>query len=254
MLLEQTIDKLNQMKLFGMASSLKERVTRPDHQDLSPSDLFGLIIDDEWLNRRNRKIQSRFNSAKFKERNACIENISYKPSRGIKKSQVLELAQGQWIEKHQNIAITGMSGAGKSYLAQALGHQAVQSGHSVLYLRFPKLLLQLLHSRADGTYGRFLEKIAKTQVIILDDFAVPTMDEADKRDLLEIIEDRYATGSTILTSQLEIPTWHEYLGSGIVADAILDRIIHNCHKIHLTGEESGRKKAEGLIESGDSAK
>jgi DNA replication protein DnaC len=254
MLLEQTIDKLNQMKLFGMASSLKERLCRPDHQDLSSSDLFGLIIDDEWLNRQNKKVQSRLNSARFKERNACIENINYKPSRGIKKSQVLELAQGQWIEKHQNIAITGMSGVGKSYLAQAIGHQAVQTGHSVLYLRFPKLLLQLLHSRADGTYRRFLERLSKTNVIILDDFAVPVMDDGDKRDLLEIIEDRYATGSTILTSQLEVPTWHEYLGSGIVADAILDRIVHNCHKIHLTGP-SGRKDGEvGLIGSADPAK
>lgn len=252
MLLEQTVDKLNQMKLFGMAGSLKDRLAKPDHQDLSPADLFGLIIDDEWMVRSNRKIQSKITGAHFKEKNVCVENIDYRKNRELKKSTVLELAQNRWIEQHQNLAITGPSGVGKSYLAQALGHNACQSGYSVLYLRLPKLQLALLHARADGTYTRFLSRLAKTQCLILDDLGIAAMDDGDKRDLLEIIEDRYSVGSTIITSQLEVESWHEYLGGSILADAILDRLVHNCHRIKLQGPSV--RKENGLIQTAGSAK
>ena len=236
MLLEQTVDKLNQMKLFGMANALKDRLTRPDHKDLSPTDLFGLIVDDEWITRSNKKLQSRINGAKFKETSACIENLDYHKSRGIKKSSVLELAQNRWIDEHQNIAITGPTGIGKSYLAQALGHQACMAGRSVAYIRLPKLQLALLQARASGNYAKYLARLAKTELVILDDLGISALDDGDKRDLLEIIEDRYGSGSIIITSQLPVSSWHDYLGGSIVADAILDRLVRNCHRIELKGE------------------
>lgn len=236
MLLEQTVEKLNQMKLFGMAESLKDRLARPDHQDLSAADLFGFIVDDEWINRHNKKTQSRINAARFKERNACLENIDYHKSRGIKKNVILELGQNRWVDDHQNIAITGPTGVGKSYLAQALGHQACMAGYSVLYVRLPKLQLGLVQARATGTYAKYLERIAKTQLLILDDLGIAALDDGDKRDLLEIIEDRYSVGSTVITSQLPVTSWHDYLGGTIVADAILDRLVRNAHRLELKGE------------------
>jgi DNA replication protein DnaC len=236
MLLEQTVEKLNQMKLFGMATSLKERLARPDHQDLSPTDLFGFIVDDEWINRTNKKTTSRITGAHFKEKNACIENIDYHKSRGLKKNTVLEFAQNRWIEDHQNIAITGPTGVGKSYIAQALGHQACLSGYSVLYVRLPKLQLALIQARAAGSYAKYLERLARTQLLILDDMGIAALDDGDKRDLLEIIEDRYGVGSTVITSQLPVTSWHDYLGGTIVADAILDRLVRNAHRLELKGE------------------
>lgn len=253
MLLEQTVDKLNQMKLFGMANALKDRLARPDHQDLSPTDLFGLIVDDEWITRTNKKLQSRINGAKFKEKTACIENIDYHKSRGIKKSSVLELAQNRWIDDHQNIAITGPTGVGKSYLAQALGHQACIAGRSVAYIRLPKLQLALIQARASGSYAKYLARIAKTELLILDDMGIAALDEADKRDLLEIIEDRYGVGSTVITSQLPVSSWHDYLGGSIIADAILDRLVRNAHRIELKGETM-RLEPGGLIQSTESDK
>lgn len=253
MLLEQTIDKLMQMKLYGMASSAKERLSRPDHADLSHSELLGLMVDDEWLSRENRRLTTLLKNAKFKEKNACIEDIDYHHSRGLKKPFLLELAQNRWIEAHQNLAITGPSGVGKSYLAQALGHQACQAGYSVVYLRFPKLLIQLVHARADGTYAQFLARFSKAKVLILDDFGIALLEEAERRDLLEIMEDRYGSGSTIITSQLPVSSWHEYLGGGQVGDAICDRLIHNCHRIDLDGP-SARKERRGLTSACESGK
>jgi len=235
MLLEQTVDKLNEMKLFGMAASLKNRLVRPDHKDLSPTELFGLIVDDEWINRHNRKTQSRINAARFKETTACIENIDYRKNRGIRKSVILEFAQNRWIDGHHNLAITGPTGVGKSYIAQALGHQACMSGYSVFYIRLPKLQLALIQARASGTYAKYLERLAKSQLLVLDDLGISALDDNDKRDLLEIIEDRYGIGSTVITSQLPVESWHDYLGGSIVADAILDRLIRNAHRVELDG-------------------
>jgi len=244
MLLEQTYDKLISMKLHGMASSVKERLERADHQSLSKEELLGLLVDDEWLYRENRKLTTRLKTAKFKQPQASIENIDYRTPRGLHKTQVLELAQNRWIGAHQSVLITGPSGAGKSYLAQALGLNACRNGFTVQYLRLPTLLAQFVQARAQGTYDRLLKRLSKLSLLIIDDFGLAALEEPERQDLLEAIEERYGTGATLVTSQLPIGDWHEYLGGGRLADAILDRLVHNAHRIELSSKESMRKNAE----------
>lgn len=248
MLLEQTIEKLAQMKLYGMANSLKERVSRPDHGELSITDFVGFLVDDEWTNRQNRKLTSRLKQARFKDGSACLEDIDYKTSRGLKKTQLLELMQNHWIEKHQNIVFTGPSGSGKSYIAQALGNHLCRAGFPVTYLRAPKLVVILTQARADGSYMRLMTRISKSRVLIIDDLGIGTLAEPARTDLLEILEDRYAQGSTIITSQMPTSAWHEYFGGGIVADGICDRFLHNAHRIELDARESLRKTRSNLTE------
>lgn len=243
MLLEQTHEKMITMKLYGMAGSLNERLERADHQSLSKEEFLGLLVDDEWLYRENRKLATRLRVAKFKEREAAIENIDYRTPRGLRKTQVLELAQNRWITAHQSILITGPSGAGKSYLAQALGLNACRNGFTVQYLRLPTLLAQFVQARAQGTYERLLKRLAKLSLLIIDDFGLAALNEPERQDLLEAIEERYGTGATLVTSQLPIGDWHEYLGGGRLADAILDRLVHNAHRIELSSKESMRKTA-----------
>ena len=241
MLLEQTHEKLIAMKLFGMASSLKDRIERVDHQSLSNTEFLGLLVDDEYLYRENRKLTARLKVAKFKERAACLEDIDYATSRGLRKQQLLELAQNRWITAHQCVIVTGPSGVGKSFIAQALGQHACRSGFTVQYLRLPTLLAQFVQARAQGTYDRLLKRLAKLSVIVLDDFGLASLSELEKQDLLEAIEERYGVGATIVTSQLPVADWHEYLGGGRLADAILDRLVHNAHRIELSSKESMRK-------------
>lgn len=244
MLLEHTYDKLISMKLHGMASSVKQRLERADHQSLSKEEFLGLLVDDEWLYRENRKLTTRLKTAKFKQPQASIENIDYRTPRGLHKTQVLELAQNRWIGAHQSVLITGPSGAGKSYLAQAFGLNACRNGFTVQYLRLPTLLAQFVQARAQGTYDRLLKRLSKLSLIIIDDFGLAALDEPERQDLLEAIEERYGTGATLVTSQLPIGDWHEYLGGGRLADAILDRLVHNAHRIELSSKESMRKTAE----------
>ncbi|HEX9875432.1 MAG TPA: IS21-like element helper ATPase IstB [Gammaproteobacteria bacterium] len=243
MLLEQTHDKMIAMKLYGMAHSVTERLERADHQSLSKEEFLGLIVDDEWLYRENRKLTTRLRVAKFKEREAAIENIDYRTPRGLRKNQVLELAQNRWIGAHQSVLITGPSGAGKSYLAQALGLNACRSGFTVQYLRLPTLLAQFVQARAQGTYDRLLKRLVKLALLVIDDFGLAALNEPERQDLLEAIEERYGAGAIIVTSQLPVGDWHEYLGGGRIADAILDRLVHNAHRIELSSKESMRKNA-----------
>ena len=252
MMLEQTHEKLIAMKLFGMATALKERLARPDHQDLSKPEFFGLLVDDEWLYRENRKLTARLKLAKFKQRAAAIENIDYSTPRGLKKAQLLELAQNRWIKAHQSILIVGPSGSGKSFIAQALGLHACRSGFSVQYLRMPALLTLFVQARAQGTYDRLLKRLAKISLLIVDDFAIAALSEPQKQDFLEAIEERYGSGALIVTSQLPVTDWHEYLGGGRLADAILDRIVHNAHRIEIASKDSMRKTLPDLPHAGHS--
>ena len=252
MLLEQTIDKLNTMKLFALAKSLKERLERQDHQSLSKAEFVGLLVDDEWLHRENRKLTGRLKVAKFKDRSASIEGLNYKTARGLRKDQLLELAQNRWITAHQSILITGPSGSGKSFVAQALGQHACRSGFTVQYLRLPALLNFFVQARAEGTYDQLLKRLAKISVLILDDFGLGSLTDREKQDLLEAIEERYGSGSCVVTAQLPVSDWHEYLGGGRVADAILDRLVHNSHRIELNSPDSMRKKYSALNHDGHS--
>src|SRR5690606_16242746 len=209
--------------------------------NLTKEEFVSLIIDDEWLYRENRKLVSRLKVAKFKERAAAIEDIDYRTPRGLRKTQVLELAQNRWIKAHQCVIVTGPSGVGKSYLAQALGHHACRNGFSVQYLRLPTLLAQFVQARAQGTYERLLKRLGKLSLLVIDDFGLATLTDIEKQDLLEAVEERYGTAATLITSQLPVSDWHAYLGGDRVADAILDRLVHNAHRIELSSKESLRK-------------
>jgi len=254
MLLEQTHEKLIAMKLYGIAHALKTRMERADHQSLTKEEFVALIVDDEWLYRENRKLSARLKVAKFKERSAAVENIDYRSARGLRKTQLLELAQNRWISAHQAVLITGASGVGKSYLAQALGHNACRNGFSVQYLRLPTLLNQFVQARAQGTYERMLKRMAKLSLLVIDDFGLANLTDLETQDLLETIEERYGSGATLVTSQLPISDWHAYLGAGRIADAILDRLIHNAHRIELNSKESLRKDRAALNHGGHSDK
>lgn len=236
MLIEQTIEKMRIMKMGKMAESLKERLTRPDHQSLSVTEFLGYLVDDEYQYRQNKKMTARLRQAKFKESQACLEDIEYRADRNLTKKTVTDLAQNTWIRSHQNLILSGKTGAGKSYLAQALGNHACKNGFSVLYIRCPKLFMMLNVARADGSYLGKLKSINKMDLIILDDFGVTPIDEEKRQDLFEIIEDRYNMKSAIVTTQLTNAQWHEYLGNGTIADSICDRLLRPSLKIHLTGD------------------
>jgi len=252
MLLEQTHEKLIAMKLYGMANALKTRLERADHQSLTKEEFVSLLIDDEWLYRENRKLSARLKLAKFQERAAAIENVDYRTPRGLRKTQVLELAQNRWIGAHQSVLITGPSGVGKSYLAQAFGHNACRNGFSVQYLRLPTLLTQFVQARAQGTYERLLKRLAKLSLLVIDDFGLANLTEIERQDLLEAAEERYGSGDTLVTSQLPVGDRHAYLGAGRIADAILDRLVHNAHRIELSSKESLRKDRTAAHHGGQS--
>lgn len=243
--MEQTIEKMQVMKLHKMAASFRERLSRPDHGSLSFAEFMGFLIEDEYQHRQNLRLASRMRRAQFKQSQACIENIDYQFKRGLEKKTIMNLAQNAWLRGHQNLLFTGPTGSGKSYLAQALGHHACREGFSVLYMRAPKLYHHMQVSRADGSYLSKLKMIAKTNMIILDDFGVTPMDDEKRQDLFELIEDRHGTASTVVTSQLPTEKWHPYLGGGMLGDSICDRLLRNAHKVNLTGP-SNRPEVDNL--------
>jgi len=245
MLKEQTLNKLNEMGLCSMAKSFEEKILRPDHRDISFEEFFGLVVDDEYIYRKNQKLARLLQLAKLKFPSACLENIDYQATRGILKSKVLSLQNNEWIENHQNLLITGLTGVGKSYLACSFGQWVCRHGCSVLYSRWPRLLGDILAARGEGRYLRHLQKLAKVKLLIIDDFGLNSLSDTDRKDFLEIIEDRYTVGSTIITSQLPIKEWHAYIGDPTIADAICDRLFHVSHKFEMKGG-SMRKKQKNI--------
>jgi DNA replication protein DnaC len=243
MLNQPTIDKLRSLKLTGMAEAFSEQLQKP-MPDLDFEERLGLLIDREWYLRENRKLTRRLTQAKLQQ-TACVEDIDFKHARGLNKASIQELARGQWVQQHLNLLITGPTGCGKTYLACALAHKACLNGLTVKYYRLPRLWNELKIAKANGTYANWLTQLAKLDVLLLDDWGLAAPDDEQRRDLLEILDDRYQRKSTIITSQLPTTHWHEHLNDATLADAILDRLLHNAIKLELKGE-SLRKNQKSL--------
>ena len=235
MLNEQTITKMNEMKLFGMARGFAERNGKADHAGLSHAEFTGLLVDDEKTHRETRRLERLLKSARLKQQ-ACLEDIDYKNPRGLSRQVMLELAGGHWLVKKQNILITGPTGIGKSYIACALGNQACRAGYATRCERVPRLFEILCMAKADASHLKTITQMGRVEVLILDDFGLAPLSDSERRDLLEIIEDRYASGPTIITAQAPAKNWHEIIGEPTIADAICDRIFHNAYKIELKGK------------------
>lgn len=244
---QQCLKELRLLKLSGMAHALEQQWTQPQtYDDLSFSERIGLLVDQEITSRANKRLQRLLKAAHFKEP-ARIEEIDYTHPRGLKKSQLAGLLSGQWITKKQNLVITGPTGCGKTYLACAIGHHACHNDISVRYYRATRLFEMLTISHGDGSYLKLINQMAKTDLLIIDDWGLEKLTQSQRNDLLEIMEDRHGNKSTIVTSQLPTTKWHTYIGDATLADAILDRLLHNAHKINLKGE-SMRKTRSTLTE------
>jgi DNA replication protein DnaC len=239
---ENTLQQLRQLKLTGMVQAFTEQIEQPLTQDLSFEERLALLVDREVLARGNRRIQNLLRYAKLRQI-ACIENLDYKHSRNLKKSQLVSLITCDFIRQHHNLIITGPTGCGKSYLACVIGHQACRQGLSVKYIRLPRFLEELSIAHADGSYGKLLTQILKVDLLIFDDFALePALNPEQRRDLFNIIEDRHELKSTLITSQIPVKHWHEYIGEPTTADAILDRLLEKTHRIEMDGESMRKNK------------
>lgn len=235
MLNHPTHDTLTQLRLFGMARALAEQAHQPDLQSLTFEERLGLLVDRERIERQNRQTASRLRRARLKQP-AVAEDIDYRHPRGLDKPLFRRLLGGEWVNGHQNILITGPTGVGKTYLACALANAGCRQGRTALYQRLPRLFEDLAIARSDGRYPKLLASFAKVDVLILDDWGLAMLDDERRRDLLEILDERYQNRSTIITSQLPVATWHDALGDPTLADAILDRLVHHAHQLNLAGE------------------
>ena len=235
MLHQHTLDKLHTLRLTGMAAAFEQQLAQPAAQELSFEERFALLLDQEILYRDNRRLARLLKAAKLRV-GACVEDIDYRHPRGIDRSFMSTLASCQWIERHQNLTITGPAGSGKTWLACALGNQACRQGLSVRYVRLPRLFELLRIAHGDGSYPRLMNQLAKTDLLILDDWGLQKIAAAQRNDLMEVIEDRYGLRATLIAGQLPIEHWHEYIGEATLADAILDRLLHNAHRLPLKGE------------------
>jgi len=242
MLIQPTLDTLNGLKLHGMALGLSEQMTHTAAQGLAFEERLALLLEREVLHRENRRLKRLWKLAQPKEREAVVEDIDYRSRQGLERSQLASLASCEWIRANQNILIHGATGSGKTYLACALAHQACRNGLSALYVRAPRLFDELNLCHADGSFRQRLAAIAKTSLLVIDDFAISPIGPRERNDLLELLDDRVGARATLLTSQLPIDQWHEYIGDPTLADAILDRLLHCSHQIHLQIKDSMRKR------------
>lgn len=246
MLIHPTVERLRALGLSAMADALLELQNSPEAAELPHADWLGVLIDREASARDNRRLARRLQVAKLRQA-AVIENVDYRTPRGLDRSLFQKLATGQWIRERQHLVITGPTGTGKSWLACALGHKACRDGVSVLYKRTPRLFADLAQARGEGRLGRVLSTIERMQLLILDDWGPEPLSAEQRRDLLEIVEDRYDKGSLLITSQLPVGRWHDVISDPTLADAILDRILHNAHRIELKGESLRRRSPERTL-------
>src|ERR687887_2770445 len=242
MLTQPTLDKLQTLRLTGMYQALVEQFQMPDIAALTFEERFGLLVDRELTERETRRLTTRLRQAKPRQ-TACIEDIDYRHPRGLDKAVMRSLATCQWVRDRHNVLITGPTGIGKTWLACALGHQACRDGYSVLYLRLPRLLQEFPLAKGDGRYVKLMTALAKTDVLILDDWGLAPLSDDNRRDLLELLEDRHDCRATIVTSQLPVEHWHAAIGEPTLADAILDRLVPNAYKIALKGDSMRKRQA-----------
>ncbi len=241
MLNEPTIEKLYTMRLAAMAEALSAQQRDDSSLKLDFDERFAMLVDAEYLTRENRRLARLLKHAGLRIGDACVEDISATAARGLEKATLRRLASLDWLSQRMNVLLTGATGTGKSYVACALGQLACRRGHKVLYRRLPRLFEEVALAKADGTYTRLLAKISKYEMLIIDDFGLGKLRDAQRHDLLEVLEDRYDLRATVVTSQLPFNKWHDWLGDPTIADAILDRLVHNAHKIELKGPS--RRKA-----------
>ena len=232
---EQTVTILNALKLHGMARGFSERLSDSAQADLSHAEFVALLVQDEKTYRDNQRLKRLLKNARLKQQ-AALEDIDYAHPRGLTKQVVLELSNTQWIEAHRTVLISGPTGIGKSFLSCALGNLAARAGYTVLYTRAPTLFESLQQARGDGSHLKTISKLGKAQLLVIDDLLLTPLVEWERRDLLEIVEDRYGSGATVITSQCPIKDWHPAIGDPTLADSICDRLLHNAYRIELRGE------------------
>jgi DNA replication protein DnaC len=250
MLTHPTCNRLVALGLTGMAKAFDEQQQQPDVAALGFDERFALLVDREATERENKRLVNRLRFAALRQ-NAVVEDIDIKAPRGLDRVLFQKLVAGEWIKRHQNLLIVGPTGVGKSWIACALGHKACRDNHSVIYRRLPRLFDLLALARGDGQHARLLKMLARVDLLILDDWGLAPMLPEQRRDLLEIMEDRHGRGSTVVTSQLPVEHWHEIIGDPTIADAILDRLVHNAHRLTLPGESLRKAAAKRQKLDGD---
>jgi DNA replication protein DnaC len=236
MLNNQTIDKLSGMRLSAMAREYRRQLEHTPTNSLSFDERFGMLVDSEWTARKNNQLRRLLKNADLRIRNACLEDLDYSPQHNLDKNMVARLADCAWVKEGRNLIITGATGTGKTYLASAFGNAACRQGFKVKYYRVNRLLTDLSIGHGDGSYNKLMRDLKKTDLIILDDFGMAILDPVSSRDLLEVIEDRFGTKSTIIATQLPVTKWHDLFEDGTIADAILDRVIHNSYRFEPKGD------------------
>jgi DNA replication protein DnaC len=243
-LTEPTMEKLRALRLETLGAAWAEQQKNADLQKLSFDERLGMLIDAQWLHRENKRLARSLREAKLRIGDACVEDIDYPPRRELEKTTIRQLATCRWIEEHQNVVITGATGTGKTYVACALAQQACRKGFRALYLRATRLNEELTLAHADGTYANVLARFARADVLVIDDWGLAPPKDQERRDLLEIVEDRYDARSTILTSQVPPAKWHDHIGDPNVADAVCDRLLHNAHRLVLKGPSRRKEGSE----------